>query len=120
MIDVYHSRRGKFRKCIYWLRETNNVKPEELIHKISPAGFFWAVEDSGIAQQNNNVNGNVMFDKTMVTLKTDDEVEDITQNCIVKYRNLIWLVNDVQKQLHNKETEFDIKIHATTYLTLRR
>lgn len=119
MIDIYHSRRTKYRKCYYWLR--NNKEPvENLVHNVSPTGFFYAIEDSIISKQNNNINGNVLFDKDTVVLKTDDDIEDITQNCIVKYKNENWFVVDVQAELHIKETEFGEELHATRWLTLRK
>lgn len=119
MIDIYHSRRGKFRKCFYWLR--NNKEPvEALIHDISPTGIFYAVEASVISKVSNNIYGRILFDKQTVTLMTDDDIEDITQNCVIKYNDQIWLVIDVQIELHMKETQFSKKQHATRFLTLRR
>ena len=119
MIDIYHSRRTRYRKCYYWLRD-NDEPVEYLIHNVAPSGMFYAIEDNAIAYQNNNVTGNMLFDRNSVVLKTDDDIEDIRQNCVIKYKNLTWFVNDVQMHLHIKETAFGNQEHATTYLTLRR
>lgn len=119
MIDIYHSRRGKFRKCSYWLRK-DNEPVEQLVYNVAPTGIFYAVEASVISKVSNNTYGRVLFDKQTVTLMTDDDIEDITQNSIVLYKEQIWLVVDVQIELHMKETEFSKERHATRYLTLRR
>lgn len=119
MIDIYHSRRTRYRKCSYWLRDDD--KPVEyLIHNAAPSGIFYAIEDNAIAYQNNVVNGNALFDRNSVVLKTDDDVDNIKQNCVIKYNKEIWFVNDVQKHLHIKETAIGNQQHATTYLTIRR
>lgn len=121
MIDIYHSRRGKFRKCEYWLRdESDSFDINSWVLKNKPQGIFYATEVNAISNQANPINNAIMFDKNMVAISTDDDIEDISRGCIVLYNGKTWIVDNVQAEIHKKETEFQSGTHATWTLSLRR
>lgn len=118
MIDIYHSRRAMYNKCKYWKRDES--KKSILEYNTEPSGFFYAKPDRSIQKQENQVSNVFHFDKTVFTLKTNDEVEDLTHGDIVEYRGEKYLVEEVSLGIHIKETEFSTQQHATTYIYLRR
>jgi len=118
-IDIYHTRRTTFRPCSYWLPDDKKNR-DAIILQDTPAGIFYAEEVNAISS-NMNPSANVFAsNRNMVTLKTNDEVKDIKKFCIVLYLGKSWTVDDVQREIHKKETQFDNDIHATTYINLRR
>lgn len=120
-VDIYHSRRTKFIKCPYWIRDESqsvgNLAQWVLTNKIS--GYFYAQPVNNFTQQGNNINGVAMFDKTLTTLWTSDDVEDIKRGCVVQYNGHAWMVDSVVSELHIKETEFGHN-HYDTYISLRK
>ena len=121
MIDIYHSRRINYKKCVYWVRDESLAIADlnEWVLKEKQAGAFYARE-MNFSKQVNAVNNIFMFDKNMLTLVTEDKVDDIARGCIVKYKNELWFVESVQANLHLKETEFSNDNHYTTYIALRK
>lgn len=118
-IDIYHSRRGKFRHC-YWYEKTKTNNLAEYIAKERPKGEFYAEEQGLETNQQNQISNTMMFDKNMITLVTNDDLNGILQNCIVEYMGKPWIVDTVQIETHKKESEFEYGVHATWYITIRR
>lgn len=118
MIDIYHSRRTHFRKCSYWLPvQTNEI--DKWILENKPEGSFYASEVNMKTNQGNQINNVIMYDRNMVTLVTNDEVDNISRGCIVLYLNHSWLVENVQRETHIQESEFGGE-HYTTYISISR
>lgn len=120
-IDIYHSRRGKFRRCRYWVRDTSkNIDRSKFVLENKATGVFYAEEVDSIVNDQKQVLNVMMFDKNSVSLETRDEVDDISRGSIVEYNGDIWFVENVQFIPHKKETEFSNKLHFTTLLNLRK
>lgn len=119
MIDIYHSRRSNFRKCSYFL-PTENRRLDEYVQKSRPQGTFYAKEVNSLSNQQNVVNNAIILDRNMVTLETDDIVNDLVRGSIVLYLNQVWIVDNTQQEVKIKESEFNSEIRATTYISLRR
>lgn len=118
-VDLFHSRRTNYNKCVYWIRQEQNTSPSQWVAKNEPSGKFWAKPVSPKTNQGDVINGVWRVDKNHISLETDDDIEDLTQGCIVKYNEALWLVENVQGEIHNKESEFSKKIdyRYTIYLT---
>lgn len=118
MVDIYHQRRGMFRRCKYWKRDES--KKSVLEYNDTPKGTFWAKEEASLQNQENTSSNVFHFDRNVITIKTNDEVADLEHGDIVEYRRDKWFVDSVSFGLHTKETEFSNKIHATAYINLRK
>ena len=121
-IDIYHSRRTNYAECRYWIRE-ENIRISDLnqwIMQNKPQGLFYAKEVNGMFNQANPQANAIMFDKNTITLQTDDDVEDIERGCVILYQGHPWIVDNVQKILHRKESEFDIEEHYRYLINIRR
>lgn len=118
-IDIYHSRRTNYRACKYWL-PSDEKNRDVVVLKETPAGIFYAEEVNVITSGFNPVANVFASNKNTITLKTNDDVKDIKKMSIVLYLGKSWTVDDVQREMHKKETQFDNDIHATTYINLRR
>ena len=107
-VDLFHSRRTNYSKCEYWVRDerTESGSPQQWILYNQPAGWFYAKPVSVKNTQMNIVNGVWATDSNHVTLESDEEINDISRGCIVKYAEELWLVESVQMQVHWKESEF--------------
>ena len=107
-VDLFHSRRSNYNKCKFWIRDERNQSgsPSQWVLMNQPSGWFYAKPISVKSNQANVVNGTWMLDSNHITLETDDDVPDIKRGCIVEYDNQNWLVEAVQREVHNKESEF--------------
>ena len=118
-IDIYHSRRTTFRACKYWL-PNEKINRDVIVLKEVPAGIFYAEEVNALTSGMSPIANAFAADKNTITLKTNDDVKDLKKMCIVLYLGKSWTVNDVQREIYKKETQFDNGVHATTYINLRR
>lgn len=118
-VDIYHTRRTTYRVCKYWL-PNDKLNRDVVILKEVPAGVFYAEEVNAIASGFSPTANVFGANKNTITLKTNDDVENIKKLSIVLYLGKSWTVDDVQREIHKKETQFDNDIHATTYISLRR
>lgn len=118
-IDIYHTRRTNYRVCKYW-NPNDRINRDEVILKETPEGIFYATEvnalSTGAAPIANVFNAN----RNIITLKTDDDVKNMKKLSIVLYLGKSWVVDDIQREIHTKETQFSNDIHATTYISIRR
>lgn len=118
-IDIYKSRRGKFRKCTYWLAtECRNAAKWALEH--TPEGIFYAEETTAFSSQGDQINNTILIDKNNITLKTNDDISNITRGCVVEYLGHAWIVDNVQTEMIKKFTEFREDVVGITYVSIRR
>ena len=120
-IDIYHSRRANYAECWYWIRD-ERISVGDLsqwILKNKTNGMFYAREVNPLYNQENPIANAMMFDKNIISLETDDDVDDLTRGCVVLYAGKPWIVDNVQKRLHRKESEFDTEKHYKTIINLR-
>lgn len=119
MIDIYHTRRGFFRDCKYWLPDKTKNRDEIILTQI-PTGMFCAKEVNAITSGANPIGNVFASNKNTVVLETRDDVNDLVKDSIVLYLGKSWVVDNLQREIHTKETEFSDEIHATTYISIRR
>lgn len=118
-VDIYHTRRTNYRICKYWL-PNDKINRDVLILKEVPAGVFYAEEVNAIQTGGNPLANVFASDKNIITLKTNDKVDDLRRLSIVLYLGKSWVVDDIQREIYKKETQFNDTIRATTYISIRR
>lgn len=120
-VDIYHSRRGHFRYCQYWNRDENDQVGDltKWMLERKPSGSFYATESSPKTNQADQLSNVFLFDKNVITLVTNDNVKDIKRGSVVQYLYHAWLVQNVQFELHHKESEYATEEY-TTYISLTR
>ena len=75
-IDIYHTRNGNYRRCIYWVRDIkSNIPIEQYVLQNNPIGIFYAKESSEITIDQKQLSNVIMLDKNSVLLETEDDVE---------------------------------------------
>lgn len=119
-IDIYHTRRDKFKRCIYYGRCPENLTLDSYVNCAKPLGIFYASEISDRSLQGQDIESTFYVNREIVTLATHDEVFDLTEGNVVVYLGDIWTVDTITRELHHKETQFSDKLHATTYLSIRK
>lgn len=121
-VDLFHSRRTNYHKCRYWVRDERAITgtPEEWIYKHISDGSFYAKPVSVKSNQMNVVNGVWAIDNNQIALETDDHIETICRGSLVEFDNKLWLVENVQYSIHNKESEFAKHIDYKYTLSLTR
>lgn len=121
-IDLFHSRRTNYNRCEYWVRDERDSSgtPEQWVLMKQSSGHFYAKPVSPKSNQMDVINGVWAFDDNHITLETDDDIVDVVRGCIVKYDDLLWLVETVQKQVHHKESEFNRHLDYRYTISLRR
>lgn len=118
-IDIYHSRRINFTKCLYYKRNEsiNDLSKYVLLEK--PEGHFYARLYSPNSRQNQDIANTFRFSENSLTLVTEDDVDELKENNIVLYNGKAYVVMGVQRELHLKESQYSGE-HYTTYISLRK
>lgn len=121
-VDIWHSRRTNFHKCIYWNRDERNKtgNPSQWILANEPTGRFNAKITSPKSSQMDVINGVWSNNKNRITLETDDDVSDLERGSIVKHAGALWLVESVQSEEHLRESEFSNHISYKYYISLTK
>lgn len=121
-VDLFHSRRANYHKCEYWIRDerTASGTPSQWITFNQSSGWFYAKPLSVKSTQMNVINGVWATDDNRITLETDDDIDDISRGSIVKFDEKLWIVEAVQREIHNKESEFCKHIDYKYVLALRK
>ncbi len=118
MIDIYHSRRTKYESVPYY-----NDAPDRDLDKWvltnRPTGYIYCqpVDNRQITQ--NQVNNAMMFDKDTLVLLTSDECDNLNKGSVLLYRGHLFIIDNLRKELHLKESEFGHD-HYETYIYIRR
>ena len=121
-IDIYHSRRTKYEKCWYWIRnaKASTGELDKWILENKSKGSFYAREANPLYNQSNPQANVIMVDRNVIAIETDDDIDDISRGCVVLYDGHAWIVDTVQKILHRKESEMSIHKHYKFILSMRR
>lgn len=120
-VDLFHSRRTCFAECKYWIRDERAAigNVNEWVLKHTPSGTFYAKEISPNYNQFNQVGANFAFNRNGITLSCDDDLTDLTVGSIVLYNGHTWFVDNVQKEIHRKESQFNVDVDYKYIITLR-
>ena len=122
MRDLFHSIRGRFNRCEYFTRDERDSVgdlSQWILNKI-PRGVFYAKPITTRTNEAGQVVNVFMYNKNEVMIETEDETPELERGCIVSYKKSVWIVDDVQRAPHIKETEFSQEDHVTTIIRLRR
>ena len=120
-VDVFRSRRTEPIECEYWIAK-DDVQPtlDQYDMDILPDGTFFASEINSKMDEYQVVEQSFMFRSHNVTLKTNDDISDMTENSVVRYDGELWRVKNVQKIKNKKRSYYSIDEEYTYFLTLRR
>ncbi len=118
MIDIYHSRRTKYESVPYYV-EAPDRQLEQWVLVNKPSGYIYCQPVDARQLENNQVNNVMMFDKNSIVLLTSDDCDDLKPKSVLLYRGHPWIVDNLRKELHLKESEFG-ENHYDTYIYIRR
>ncbi len=120
-IDIYHSRRTNYRECKYFVRNENTSfgDLDRYILTEMPSGVFYAKEVSPQNDKKDQIANVILYDKKIITLETTDIVDDLESGCIVLYLGHGWMVEQVQRSVCRRETEFG-EMKYKTIISIRR
>lgn len=118
MIDIYHSRRTKYEECPYYVDKPDRPLEQWVLFK-KPTGYIYCQPVDLRHLQQNQVNNVMMFDKDTIALLTSDECDELGRGSVILYRGHPWIVDNINKEIHLKESQFG-EDHYDTYIYLRR
>lgn len=96
--DLMQSRKNYNICCKWWSKKQYvDVDDDELIYNRVPSGHFYAKEVSAETVSNNVIGGAFMVDRTSVTIKSPDNLQNIKSEDLVEYQGEKWIVANVQK-----------------------
>lgn len=121
-VDIFHSRRINYHICPYWIRDERDSSgsPQEWVLFNQPSGKIHARPVSPHSNRMNQLNQVWALDTNSTVLETDDDADELSRGCLVKYDDELWLVESVQKQPHLKESEFSKHTHYKYTISLVR
>ena len=122
--DLMQSRNTYNETCKWWTRnEDDEYTSDELVMKRVPSGHFQAKEINPESKQNRIIGNAFMFDRTNITIKSPDNLENIKNNDIVLFRGEKWIVSSVQKTKARAQRTFfalDKNVSHYWYIELRK
>lgn len=122
--DEFQSRRGYNEECVWWSRnEDDDIDVNDLILKRVPSGYFMAKEESPESNRENTIYNTFSLEKTLITIKTPDNIYGIKQKDLVLFRGEKWFVVSIQKikaRLQQSEFANDKNRSHFWYLELRK
>jgi hypothetical protein len=120
--DLFTSSRIYFNRCPYWCVDEKwlEIHPNELVIKKHPTGYFNAKEENPMRTGNQIVGGAFMFETNNLTISTEDDVYDLKENDILKFRGEIYRITDIQRQPRLKQTQYSDRPSCKTIMTLKR
>lgn len=119
-VDFCTSRRIEDVECEYWIaKDEKNPTLNEYDLDEFPDGTFYANEVNVQMDEYQVVANDFMFESSNVTLKTNDDIRDITENSVVRYDGKLWRVKNVQKEKVKKHSFMSNESTYRYYLTLR-
>ena len=122
--DLMQSRNTYNEHCKWWARnEADMYTSDELIMNRVPSGHFQAKEINPELKQNRIVGNTFMFDRTNITIKSPDNLENIKNNDLILFRGEKWIVSSVQKTKARAQRTFfalDKNVSHYWYLELRK
>lgn len=108
MIDIYNSRATYNEKCSWWSRnETDDeIDLDELVMLRIPTGSFRAKEVSPLRKQDAQIGGVFEIEKHLITIKSPDNLSNISEKDLVKFRDEFWRVVSVQRSKARNQNTF--------------
>lgn len=117
-LDIYHSRRTKYEKVPYYV-DAPVRELEKWVLTAKPKGYIYCQPVDSRTIRANPVNNAMMFDNDSVVLLTSDECDELSRGNVILYRGHPFIVDNLRKELHLKESEFGHD-HYDTYIYVRR
>ena len=120
-IDIFTSRRNNYNKCKYWINR-DDLNPSDVDYKIDEHmdGTFYAKEVTAENRDYQVISGDFLAPQTNITLYTEDDVSDLTENSVVVYDDEVWRVKTVQKTKKKKQNQFLKSCGCSYYISMKR
>lgn len=118
-IDIYASRRTSHLRCrSFRVEKGERGSPEALVRGKSPDRAFFAREEAGRFDSENEIEASFQFGQSTRTISTEDDVGGLSQNWIVEVDGEPWKVESVQRIVVGKRSEFARHPQKVTYIRL--
>ena len=111
-------RRTYFEKAEYWKVDNVGTDYATLIHKKSSDGSFPCKQLNAHTFQNSVSNGMFQYSNASVQLETKSQI-NIRQNDLVKFKEIYWIVVNVQVRVIGRQEQFRKKPNFITTILLR-
>lgn len=120
-VDIFTSRRTNFNKCPYWHMDEKwtELHPNEIVAKKTPTGYLYAKEENNLETSNQILVGAFMFESTNIIISTNDSVEDLHPNDILKYDGKVYRISDIQRKKIKRQSQFSNNPGYKTYMSLK-
>jgi len=118
MIDIYHSRRTKYENIPYYV-DAPDRDLDKWVLTNRPTGYIYCQPIDNRQINPNQINNVMMFDKDTLVLVTSDDCDKLSKGSVLLYRGHPFIVDNLRKELHLKESEFG-ENHYDTYIYIRR
>ena len=107
-LDIYNSRATYNDKCTWWSRNENeeDIDLDELVMKRVPTGSFMAKEVSPLRKQDAQIGGVFEIEKHAITIKSPDNLSNISEKDLVRFRGEMWRVASVQRSKARNQNTF--------------
>lgn len=121
MINVFQSRRTSHNFCEWWSRnkDSSYINPSDYIYNVERTGVFWAEATSASTKEKQNFGGVFLFDANNITIETRDNVTGMAAGDLVKYKNDLWRVVNIQ-YVNDKKQEYFGNANYITYIQLKK
>lgn len=110
-VDIYNSGATYNVKCRWWARneDDDEIDLDELVMKRVASGFFRAKEVAPLRKQDAQIGGVFEIEKHFITIKSPDNLGNISEKDIVDFGGEFWRVTSVQRSKSRNQNTFFAK-----------
>lgn len=127
-VNEFTSRRTNYLECEYWLVSRNEINKDksQLTYERAPEGEFCAKIENSLENTTSVIAQSFLFDSTNLSISTNDYVDGLKKNCLVKINDSngifdgVWRVESANKVPIRNNYQFDVDIQFKTYINLRK
>ena len=86
--------------CCFWKRDESGIADSDIyVYQQIPDGYFYAKAVSVERSSSNTIQNAFMSDMHTITIESNDDLDDIAVNDLVRYKNKIWRVDASPQRL---------------------
>lgn len=118
-IDIYTTRRNFFEKVYYWFYDSKNKDLNNLIYEKKPNGFFYAREENANTLTKEVIGQYFQVGSSEVAISTYDNASKLRPNDLVKFKNKLWVIVNIQKKVLSRQEAFNKNASARYFILIR-
>lgn len=117
-INIYNKPYSENEKAKWW-KHVVGKQINDIVYKEIPEGIFYCEQVNSQNESSRQMMSSFHYEMTTTTIKTSSDLGKIKPLDIVKWRDEIWVVDDVQKKPVKSQLQYSKRPSYVYYLSLK-